>query len=186
MEEISKNQIIEVLSKIIDLSRGKDIYTSGNVTDISIKDNNVQVTLEVESHRAKAFEVIRKEVEKAINKIPKVANGIVILTSHAVKPLSKSINETVDKKDNKKSIVVESNIKTFIALGSGKGGVGKSTTAANIAVGLSLEGFSVGLLDADIYGPSQPRMLGISGRPRAVHGDLIAPMKNHGISMMSM
>ena len=150
MEEISKNQIIAVLSKIMDLSRGKDIYNSGNVADIAIKDNNVQVTLEVESHRAKAFEVIRKEVEKAINKIPKVTNGIVILTSHSVKSSSKSINETVDKKDNKRSVVVESNIKTFIALGSGKGGVGKSTTAANIAVGLSLEGFNVGLLDADI------------------------------------
>ena len=186
MEEISKNQIIAVLSKIMDLSRGKDIYNSGNVADIAIKDNNVQVTLEVESHRAKAFEVIRKEVEKAINKIPQVTNGIVILTSHSVESSSKNINETVSKKDNKKSIVVESNIKTFIALGSGKGGVGKSTTAANIAVGMSLEGYSVGLLDADIYGPSQPRMLGISGRPRAVHGDMIAPMKNHGISMMSM
>ena len=111
MEEISKNQIIAVLSKIMDLSRGKDIYNSGNVADIAIKDNNVQVTLEVESHRAKAFEVIRKEVEKAINKIPKVTNGIVILTSHSVKSSSKSINETVDKKDNKRSVVVESNIK---------------------------------------------------------------------------
>ena len=104
MEEISKNQIIEVLSKIMDLSRGKDIYNAGNVTDIAIKDNNVQVTLEVESHRAKAFEVIRKEAEKAINKIPKVTNGIVILTSHSVKSSSKSINEAVDKKDNKNSI----------------------------------------------------------------------------------
>ena len=110
MEEISKNQIIEVLSKIMDLSRGKDIYNSGNVSDIAIKDNNVQVTLEVESHRAKAFEVIRKEVEKAINKIPKVTNGIVILTSHSAKSSSKSTNETVDKKDNKRSVVVESNI----------------------------------------------------------------------------
>ena len=102
MEEISKNKIIEVLSKIMDLSRGKDIYNAGNVTDIAIKDNNVQVTLEVESHRAKAFEVIRKEVEKAINKIPQVTNGIVILTSHSVESSSKNINETVSKKDNKK------------------------------------------------------------------------------------
>ena len=87
MEEISKNQIIEVLSKIMDLSRGKDIYNSGNVADIAIKDNNVQVTLEVESHRAKAFEVIRKEVEKAINKIPKVTKTLNYV-KYSARPLT--------------------------------------------------------------------------------------------------
>ena len=186
MKNITKAQIIEILSTIDDLSRGKDIYSSGIVTDISIKDNNVQVTLEVESHRAKAFEVIRTQVEKAINGFPNVSSCIVILTAHSVQNSSQNSNNPRNENENKKSIVLESNVKTFIALASGKGGVGKSTTAVNLAVSMGLEGFKVGLLDADIYGPSQPRMLGISGRPRAIHGDMVAPMNNHGISMMSM
>ena len=86
----------------------------------------------------------------------------------------------------KKNIVVESNVKKFVAIASGKGGVGKSTTAVNIAVSLGIEGYRVGLLDADVYGPSQPRMLGVSGRPKAIHGDMVSPIKNHGISLMSM
>ena len=64
--------------------------------------------------------------------------------------------------------------------------MGKSTTAVNIAVSLGIEGYRVGLLDADVYGPSQPRMLGVSGRPKAIHGDMVSPIKNHGISLMSM
>ena len=75
-------------------------------------------------------------------------------------------NKSINKEENTHSIVLDSKVKTFIALGSGKGGVGKSTTSVNIAVSLGLEGYNVGLLDADVYGPSQPRMLGVSGRPR--------------------
>ena len=96
------------------------------------------------------------------------------------------ISEESSKSNPKKSIVVESNVKKFVAIASGKGGVGKSTTAVNIAVSLGIEGYRVGLLDADVYGPSQPRMLGVSGRPKAIHGDMVSPIKNHGISLMSM
>ena len=71
-------------------------------------------------------------------------------------------------------------------MGSGKGGVGKSTTSVNLAIALKLEGYNVGLLDADVYGPSQPRMLGVSGRPASVGGDMVAPLQNFGISLMSM
>ena len=185
--KISKSEIIETLSKIIDISRGKDIYSSGVVSDISIKENNVQVTLEVESHRANGFERIRQQAVNAINKLPNVTNGTVILTAHSNVPNQAPISEkNTDVESSNKKVVFDSNVKVFIAIASGKGGVGKSTTATNLAVSLGLEGFSVGLLDADVYGPSQPRMLGISGRPRALAGDLVSPMKNHGISMMSM
>jgi ATP-binding protein involved in chromosome partitioning len=73
-----------------------------------------------------------------------------------------------------------------LSVGSGKGGVGKSTTSVNLAIALKLEGYNVGLLDADVYGPSQPRMLGVSGRPASVGGDMVAPLQNFGISLMSM
>ena len=71
-------------------------------------------------------------------------------------------------------------------MASGKGGVGKSTTAVNLAIALKLEGLRVGLLDADVYGPSQPRMLGVSGKPPAVGGEMVAPLENYGIKLMSM
>ena len=190
MNSLSEADIVDVLSKINDLSRGKDIYSLGIVTNIHIKDNNVQITLEVESHRANAFEVIRNNVEKSVRSLPNVSNCIVILTAHSETSTNSSTNSDVSeessKSNPKKSIVVESNVKKFVAIASGKGGVGKSTTAVNIAVSLGIEGYRVGLLDADVYGPSQPRMLGVSGRPKAIHGDMVSPIKNHGISLMSM
>ena len=187
MKNISKNEIVEALSKINDISRGSDIYSAGIVSNIALKENNVQITLEVESYRANGFERIRQEAENAINAIANVSSCTVVLTSHS-KVSNKIPSNNFQKilSEDKKTIVHESNVKVFIALASGKGGVGKSTTAVNLAVSLGLEGFSVGLLDADVYGPSQPRMLGISGRPKALPGDMVAPMKNHGISMMSM
>ena len=98
--------------------------------------------------------------------------------------LSDAMRRKLSEKSTEKKPI--NGTKFTIAISSAKGGVGKSTFATNLALALKKNGCKVGLLDADIYGPSQPRMLGISGRPRAVHGDMIAPMKNHGISMMSM
>ena len=100
---------------------------------------------------------------------------------------NKAKNSTFSKdKEDKVEKVLESNVRRFVAIGSGKGGVGKSTTSVNLAIALKLEGYSVGLLDADVYGPSQPRMLGVSGRPASVGGDMVAPLQNFGISLMSM
>ena len=97
-------------------------------------------------------------------------------------------NKTTDNVKTDKTVekVIESKVRRFIAVGSGKGGVGKSTTSVNLAIALKLEGYKVGLLDADVYGPSQPRMLGVSGRPASVGGDMVAPLQNYGISLMSM
>ena len=103
MKKITKAQIIEILSTIDDLSRGKDIYNSGIVTDISIKDNNVQVTLEVESHRAKAFEVIRSQVEKTINGIPDVTSCTVILTAHSLQNSKQNFDSPSNEDESKKS-----------------------------------------------------------------------------------
>ena len=138
MNSLSEADIVDVLSKINDLSRGKDIYSLGIVTNIHIKDNNVQITLEVESHRANAFEVIRNKVEKSVRSLPNVSNCIVILTAHSEKSTNSSNNNDVSeessKSNPKKSIVVESNVKKFVAIASGKGGVGKSTTAVNLSL----------------------------------------------------
>ena len=112
-----------------------------------------------------------------------VTSATVVVTAHENKEKTSTFSE--DKED-KVEKVLESNVKRFVAIGSGKGGVGKSTTSVNLAIALKLEGYKVGLLDADVYGPSQPRMLGVSGRPASVGGDMVAPLQNFGISLMSM
>jgi ATP-binding protein involved in chromosome partitioning len=129
------------------------------------------------------MEPIRKLAQEKIIKINGVTSATVVVTAHENK--QKSTISLTDKDDIKEKII-ESNVKRFVAVGSGKGGVGKSTTSVNLAIALKLEGYSVGLLDADVYGPSLPRMLGVSGRPASVGGDMVAPLQNFGISLMSM
>ncbi|MGY9027102.1 MAG: Mrp/NBP35 family ATP-binding protein [Candidatus Puniceispirillales bacterium] len=183
MINITEDLILKTLSDIDDPSQSKDIVSLGLVSNVNIKDSNVGVTLEVPVHRGAAMEPIRKLAQEKIMKIEGVTSATVVITAHESKqkgsPNVSEINETKEK-------VFESNVKRFVAVGSGKGGVGKSTTSVNLAIALKLEGYSVGLLDADVYGPSQPRMLGVSGRPASVGGDMVAPLQNFGISLMSM
>jgi ATP-binding protein involved in chromosome partitioning len=183
MTNITEELILKTLGEVKDPSQSKDIVSLGLVTNVNIKDSNVSVTLEVPVHRGSAMEPIRKLAQEKIMKINGVTSATVVVTAHEKK--QKSTISLTDKDDIKEKII-ESNVKRFVAVGSGKGGVGKSTTSVNLAIALKLEGYSVGLLDADVYGPSLPRMLGVSGRPASVGGDMVAPLQNFGISLMSM
>ena len=183
MNNITKELILKTLSEVKDPSQSKDIVSLGLVSNINIKDSNVSVTLEVPVHRGSAMEPIRKLAQEKILKIKGVTSATVVVTAHENK--NKSTISLTDKDDTIEKII-ESKVKRFVAVGSGKGGVGKSTTSVNLAIALKLEGYSVGLLDADVYGPSLPRMLGVSGRPASVGGDMVAPLQNFGISLMSM
>jgi len=183
MTNITEELILKTLGEVKDPSQSKDIVSLGLVTNVNIKDSNVSVTLEVPVHRGSAMEPIRKLAQEKIIKINGVTSATVVVTAHENK--QKSTISLTDKDDIKEKII-ESNVKRFVAVGSGKGGVGKSTTSVNLAIALKLEGYSVGLLDADVYGPSLPRMLGVSGRPASVGGDMVAPLQNFGISLMSM
>ena len=183
MTNITQELILKTLGEVKDPSQSKDIVSLGLVTNVNIKDSNVSVTLEVAVHRGSAMEPIRKLAQEKIIKINGVTSATVVVTAHENK--QKSTISLTDKDDIKEKII-ESNVKRFVAVGSGKGGVGKSTTSVNLAIALKLEGYSVGLLDADVYGPSLPRMLGVSGRPASVGGDMVAPLQNFGISLMSM
>ena len=183
MTNITEELILKTLGEVKDPSQSKDIVSLGLVTNVNIKDSNVSVTLEVAVHRGSAMEPIRKLAQEKIIKINGVTSATVVVTAHENK--QKSTISLTDKDDIKEKII-ESNVKRFVAVGSGKGGVGKSTTSVNLAIALKLEGYSVGLLDADVYGPSLPRMLGVSGRPASVGGDMVAPLQNFGISLMSM
>jgi ATP-binding protein involved in chromosome partitioning len=183
MTNINKDLILEALKEIEDPSQSKDIVSLGLVNSITIKDSNVAVTLEVPVHRGASMEPVRKLAQTRVLKINGVTSATVVVTAHENKEKTSTFSK--DKED-KVEKVLESNVKRFVAIGSGKGGVGKSTTSVNLAIALKLEGYSVGLLDADVYGPSQPRMLGVSGRPASVGGDMVAPLQNFGISLMSM
>ena len=183
MTNINRDLILEALKEIEDPSQSKDIVSLGLVNSITIKDSNVAVTLEVPVHRGASMEPVRKLAQARVLKINGVTSATVVVTAHENKEKTSTFSE--DKED-KVEKVLESNVKRFVAIGSGKGGVGKSTTSVNLAIALKLEGYSVGLLDADVYGPSQPRMLGVSGRPASVGGDMVAPLQNFGISLMSM
>ena len=183
MTNITEELILKTLSEVKDPSQSKDIVSLGLVSNVNIKDSNVRVTLEVPVHRGSAMEPIRKLAQEKILKIKGVTSATVVVTAHENK--NKSTISLTDKDDTIEKII-ESKVKRFVAVGSGKGGVGKSTTSVNLAIALKLEGYSVGLLDADVYGPSLPRMLGVSGRPASVGGDMVAPLQNFGISLMSM
>ncbi len=180
MSEILEKEILNNLKGVQDPSQNNNIVDLGFVKNIEVKESNLFVTLEVPSHRGPAMEPIRKLAEKSLKKMKNVTKAHVLLTSHEQKQ-----NETTFKqKETTKTF--ETNIKRFVAIASGKGGVGKSTTAVNIAIAMKLEGKSVGILDADVYGPSQPRMMGVSGRPSSAGGDMVVPLENYGVKLMSM
>ena len=180
MSEILEKEILNNLKGVQDPSQNNNIVDLGFVKNIEVKESSLFVTLEVPSHRGPAMEPIRKLAEKSLKTMKNVTKAHVLLTSHEQKQ-----NETTFKqKETTKTF--ETNIKRFVAIASGKGGVGKSTTAVNIAIAMKLEGKSVGILDADVYGPSQPRMMGVSGRPSSAGGDMVVPLENYGVKLMSM
>jgi ATP-binding protein involved in chromosome partitioning len=183
-KSIAEDDILSCLSEISDPSQDKDIVSLGLVETIQINQSDVCVILEVPTHRVAALEFLRLKVEQKILAMDGINSATVIMTAHKDENTTpEKAEETPSDHQNK---VLESKVKRFVAVGSGKGGVGKSTTAVNIAVSLKLLGLRVGLLDADVYGPSQPRMLGVSGKPPAVGGDMVAPLENYGIKLMSM
>jgi len=180
----SQAQITACLSSLQDPSQNKDIVSLGLVASIDIKNSNVNIILEVPMHRVAALEPLRDKAEQMVRALDGVTSAAVILTAHESRSADAETGSSSAQKTAEK--ILESKVKRFIAVGSGKGGVGKSTTAVNLAIALKLEGLKVGLLDADVYGPSQPRMLGVSGKPPAIGGEMVAPLENYGIKLMSM
>ncbi len=182
MAEITENDVMDALREVIDPSQGKSVVDLNMVTAIQIAQTNISFALEVPAHRGPAMEPVRKAAESAVRAIPGVTSATVVVTAHAAAPGAAQDEE----EDGTRQQVHDIKIRRFVAVAAGKGGVGKSTTAVNLAIALRLEGLRVGLLDADVYGPSLPRMLGISGRPAAAGGDMVRPLENYGVQLMSM
>lgn len=162
------------LSQVIDPNTAKDLISSKSAKNIQIEGGKVSLDVELGYPAKSQIESIRTAVQQAIRALPDVAevhvNVTMKIVSHAVQ----------------RGIKLMSNVKNIIAVASGKGGVGKSTTAVNLALALAAEGAQVGILDADIYGPSQPMMMGISGQPETLDGKTMEPLENHGLQVSSI
>lgn len=198
MPDVTKNQVLEALAKVRSPDLASDLVTRGMVSDVFISDGKVYFSITVPADQAQTLESLRLAAEKAVTAVPGVKGALVTLT--ADRKASSGPQQPPASKAHGHSHAPAggpsrgpANVKAgvpgvgaIIAVASGKGGVGKSTTAVNFALGLQANGLRVGILDADIYGPSVPRLLKISGRPEQIDGRLIKPMENYGLKAMSM
>ena len=206
MPDPTKEAILEALRSVTDGEGRADIVTAGMVQGVSVRGGAVSFAIEVDPARGAALEPLRQAAEAAARRVPGVESVMAALTAHSNSPSAPAAasNGAAPKgpapdlgtraKPGDKPLRAPSpppqggavpGVRRIIAVGSGKGGVGKSTVSANLAVSLAMDGWKVGLLDADVYGPSQPRMLGIAGKPTS-DGQNIEPLRGYGVKCMSM
>jgi len=193
---LTKERIMAALAEVIDPDRRRDVVSLGMISGLVVKDGHVGFTLEVDPQRGPALEPLRKAAEQAVDRLPGVLSVTAVMTAEKPGGPAGGHDHGHDHghghgapargaaAGTQKPLVP--GVRAIVAVASGKGGVGKSTTAVNLALGLAAAGRSVGLLDADIYGPSAPRMMGISGKPVSHDGKLLQPMVNFGVRCMSM
>lgn len=173
-----EQKVLDTLKGIQDPHSGTDLVSAGIVKGLQTKDGHVAFTIDIgDPSRAQSFEPIRKSAEQAVHDMDGVLSVSVVLTAERAAPQQPQAS---------KPDALMPGVKSIIAISSGKGGVGKSTTSVNIALSLVQKGLKVGLLDADIYGPSIPRMLGITGQPVSYDGKILEPMENYGLKCMSI
>ena len=170
---LSEAQVQDALRKLVDPNTGKDFVSTRSARNIKVSGADVSLDIELGYPGKSQQEPIRRQVIQAL----KAAGAGNVAANVASKVVAHAVQ---------RGVKLVPGIKNIIAVASGKGGVGKSTTAVNLALALAAEGASVGMLDADIYGPSQPMMLGIAGRPESKDGKRIEPMEGHGLQASSI
>jgi ATP-binding protein involved in chromosome partitioning len=187
MAGITEQEILNALSKVTEPETGKDIVSAGMIKGLQTKDGHVAFAIEVDPARGAELEPMRKLAEEVIYNLKGVISATVVLTAEraadAPLPGPGQPGGPVPKMGAPKLLP---GVASIVAIASGKGGVGKSTTSVNVALGLAAAGHKVGLLDADIYGPSMPRMMGITGKPNSSDGHNLDALENFGIKVMSM
>jgi ATP-binding protein involved in chromosome partitioning len=198
-ELLTKERVLEVLKNIKGPGAGTDIVAQGLVSEIVIHKGKVYFAISVDPQRARELETVRQAAEKAVASVPGVEAVAVTLTADRAPggapaggdgrgqaaPQGSPFTRSGAARDARHRPGGVPGVANIIAVASGKGGVGKSTTAVNLALALKARGLRVGILDADIYGPSMPRLLGLKGQPQQV-GDKLAPMEAYGLKVMSM
>ncbi len=211
---LSKEQVIEKLRRVKGPDLEGNIVDLGLVSEIAIKDGRVTFSITVPAARANELEPLRQAAEKTVRDLPGVSNVLAVLTAEAPRGAAQPQQRSAAVPESPRVQAARQRapqgpgagappppvaghahapakqhvhgIKHMIAVASGKGGVGKSTTAVNLALGFQAIGLKAGILDADIYGPSQPRLLGLTGRPQVAHGNTLRPMEAYGLKAMSM
>ena len=194
MSAVTKEQVLEQLKRVQGPGGSGDIVERGMVSEIFIADGKVMFSLSVPADQAERLEPLRQAAEAAVKQIDGVKGTMVALTAEKKgggQAATPAPQQTAPQTANPQAGGGATKpgvpgIKQIIAVASGKGGVGKSTTSINLALGLASLGLKVGILDADIYGPSMPRLMGITGKPQQVSGRIIKPMEGHGLKVMSM
>ena len=195
MAQLNSELILAALATIKDPATGKDLVEAGMIQGLQEKDGHVAFAIEIDPARAGQMEDVRKEAEKTVHAMDGVLTVTAVLTAEkkgeAGPPPPQAAQARAGGQGGQGQAPQAGadllpGVTSIIAVASGKGGVGKSTTAVNLALGLAAEGHKVGLLDADIYGPSMPRMMGITGQPTSADGKTLDPMENYGVKVMSM
>jgi ATP-binding protein involved in chromosome partitioning len=171
---VSESALLEALKGVVDPNTGQDYVSTRQLKNLKVEGGDVAFDVELGYPARSQIAGLRKSLIAAARAVPGVANVSANLamniTAHAVQ----------------RGVQLLPHVKNIVAVASGKGGVGKSTTAVNLALALAAEGASVGILDADIYGPSQPMMMGIEGRPESTDGKTMEPLENYGVQVMSI
>ena len=170
----TQDQLLQALSAVTDPNTGKDFVSTKAVKNLQVHEGDVSFDVELGYPAKSQIPGLRKDLIAAAKGVPGVNNVSVNVASKIVAHAAQ------------RGVALLPKVKNIIAVASGKGGVGKSTTAVNLALALAAEGAAVGLLDADIYGPSQPMMMGIEGRPESSDGKTMEPLENYGVQVMSI
>jgi len=171
---LTEAAVLDALKTVIDPNTGKDFVSTRQVKNLRVEGGDLSFDVELGYPAKSQIAALRRELVAAARTLPGVGNVSVNLSTriaaHAVQ----------------RGVQLLPKVKNVVAVASGKGGVGKSTTAVNLALALAAEGASVGILDADIYGPSQPMMMGIEGHPESSDGQTMEPLENYGVQVMSI
>ncbi|MFN4206391.1 MAG: iron-sulfur cluster carrier protein ApbC [Agrobacterium albertimagni] len=200
MAELSRDRVIEALKGIRGPDLDGNIVDLGMVSDVFISDGKVYFSINVPAERAQELEPLRQAAERTVKALLGVNGAVVSLTAErkqgatpppprpqpAAPAHGHGHSHGPAQSGPQRTKAGVPGIEAIIAVASGKGGVGKSTTAVNLALAMKANGLRVGILDADVYGPSMPRLLGITGRPQQIENRIIVPMENYGIKVMSM
>jgi len=169
-----KDRVLDALRRVTVPGTNKDVVTLGLVSEIVEQSGKVYFSLAATPERVKTLEPVRFAAETAAKSVPGVVSATVVLTADKAAATPETGGRGI------------AGVKHVIAVASGKGGVGKSTTAVNLALGFQANGLTVGVLDADIYGPSMPKLLRIKGKPQMASGKALLPMESYGLKVMSM
>ena len=174
MSTLNEQTLTEALKTVIDPNTGRDFVSTRQLKNLRIEGGDVAFDVELGYPAKSQVAALRKALIAAARSLPGVEN------------VSANLNVKIIAHAVQRGVQLLPKVKNIIAVASGKGGVGKSTTAVNLALALAAEGATVGILDADIYGPSQPMMMGIEGRPESVDGKSMEPMENYGVQVISI